>query len=658
MTNVTRMAHATSMVFALAVAALTLSLVSNRAGARPDYKAMVEETGALLQGAIDKYKTGNVQAAKSEAETAYFEVYENLEGPIRVNISAKKNYELEQEFVSIRKMILDEAPAETIEKRINDFVTELRAVVPVLEAGVDLLAESSHATEEPRRLQGTARADGIASVWRQAFQHIQSGLKTAVDMYKKGETKQAADLVIQTQYADYKNSLFETAVRRHLSQTVNFQNNSGFSEVARMMQDGTPPAEVEGRISGLLAGLEKCLPGLPAVEGAAPEGHAIAPAKADAAERNWEAVTADLLKEIEKATVLYTSGEQQGAMTLVRNAYFDLFEASGMETKISARDANVTAKIEGHFSKIVAQMKSGVPAREVEAAVTALKADIAAGAAMLAKRQDVPTALFFYSLMIILREGIEAILILTAIIAYLVKTGHTDKLRVIYNGCITALLLSGITALVVKWALAVSATSQEVVEGATMLIASVVLFGVSYWLISKAEAQRWLSYVRGRLGSSLSSNSLRALWFAAFLAVYREGAETVLFYQALIAGSTPSGLSATVAGFAVGCAVLIGVYLGMRYGAVRLPLRPFFFSTGALLYYMSFVFAGKGVMDLIEGKLLEPTLLSWMPAAPVVGVFPYVQTLLPQLLIVLAALIAAAAMVRQRSVSAREAAIN
>jgi high-affinity iron transporter len=255
--------------------------------------------------------------------------------------------------------------------------------------------------------------------------------------------------------------------------------------------------------------------------------------------------------------------------------------------------------------------------------------------------------------MIILREGVEAILIITAIIAYLLKTDNADKLKIIYNGCITALVMSVLTAVLVKWVFKASAASQEVLEGATMLLASAVLFSVSYWLISKAEAQKWMSYIKDKVGSSLSSNSMRALWFAAFLAVYREGAETVLFYQALASDSTASGLTAIGGGFAIGSILLVGIYLGMRYGAVRLPIRPFFLITGALLYYMAFVFAGKGVMELISGKLFEPSLISWIPTISFIGVYPYLQTLIPQFLIILAAIVGLAVMARQRSVSVR-----
>jgi len=651
MAPIIRRSHLASSIIALAVLALTALGLAGGALARPDYRAMIDETGAFLSEALNQYKQGNVQAAKARAEAAYFEVYENLEGPIRINTSAKTNYALEQEFVGIRKMIVDEAPAAAIEKKVADFIAKLRALLPVLEGGVDLIAESSQEAKEQGGDESAGETEPVVPVWRDAVDALQSGLDTALETYNKGDRERAAALVIQSQYDHYKNSLFETAVRRYVSHKKDFQNNSGFTDIAAMMHDGRPAADVEVRISGLVRDLREDLPGLPLVEGAVSIKETTKPASATR-EKDWAKVTADLFHEMDKAMALYQKGEKQGAISLVQNAYFDVFEASGMEAKIGARDAGFTSRLEGHFSMIVSQMKAGASAAQLDGVLGALKKDVAVAAETLGKGRDSPAALFFYSLMIILREGIEAILIITAIIAYLVRSGNADKLRIIYNGCISALVMSAITAVLVKWVFKVSAASQEVLEGATMLLASAVLFSVSYWLISKAEAQKWLAYIKGKVGGSLSANSLKALWFAAFLAVYREGAETVLFYQALVSNSSTVGVTATAAGFALGCVLLIGAYAGMRYGAVRLPIRPFFLFTGALLYYMSFVFAGKGVMEFIEGKLFEPSLISWAPAVPFIGVFPYVQTLLPQLVITLAAVAGLAVMARQRSLAA------
>ena len=615
-----------------------------------NYKGMVAEIGDFFNEALRLYKKGDIQEAKLKAQSAYFEVFENLEGPIRINISAKKSYELEEEFIAIRKMITGKEPVAAVEKRINDFMAQLKTVTSELEGGVELVAEAANETKhEMPGTEGKAGSRSVAPVWQQAFDNIQANLERALEAYRQGQAKKAAELVIQTQFDDYKNSLLETAVRRHVSQRKDFENNSGFSAITSLIQGGNTPEKVEAEIAGLIKGLRGDLPGLPVVEGAVSKREAGKSVASAMPAKDWSKVTADLFQEIDKAIALYEKGETKAAAIIVQEAYFDIFEASGMEAKIGVQDGDFKARLEGHFSVIVGQMKGGVPVGKMHDALAAMKKDFEKATEMLGKGKDSPLALFFYSLTIILREGIEAILIITAIIAYLLKTGNRDKLRVIYNGCLTALVLSGVTAVLVKWVFKTSAASQEAMEGGAMLLASVVLFCVSYWLISKAEAQKWVSYIQGKVGDSLSSNSLKALWFAAFLAVYREGAETVLFYQALVSDSTAAGLTAIGGGFVIGCILLVGIYLGMRYGAVKLPIRPFFLFTGALLYYMAFVFTGKGVMELIEGKLFEPALISWAPAVPFIGLYPYVQTLVPQLLIILAAIAALALMARRRA---------
>jgi high-affinity iron transporter len=274
---------------------------------------------------------------------------------------------------------------------------------------------------------------------------------------------------------------------------------------------------------------------------------------------------------------------------------------------------------------------------------------------LLGGGNDSPVAMFIYALMIILREGVEAMLIVAAIIAYLAKTGHSDKIGVIRNSVLVALAASAVTAVAVKLVFNASAASQEVLEGATMLLAAVVLFSMSYWLVSKAEAEQWMAYIRDKVGGSLSQGSLKALWFASFLAVYREGAETVLFYQALLSGTTAQGGLAVAAGFGAGCVGLGAVYLAMRYGAMKLALRPFFMITGGLLYLMAFVFAGKGVMELVEGKVIQPQLVPWLPEFTPLGIFPYWQTAIPQLALIAAAIFAWMVLARRAAAARAQA---
>jgi high-affinity iron transporter len=642
----------TPLLSALALIALAAALAFGAPAASTGKKVsgaqLIEETGTYLNEALACYRKGDFPGAKAKAQAAYFETYENLEGLIRVNVSAKKNIELEDDFVEIRKMIVARAPAAQLEKSIGDFMVKLRAVAPELASGIELVGETSGPEKQSAAARAEAPAKKVEPVWRQAVEGIDQGLNHALELFKKGDTKGGGDLVVQTQFDGYKNSLLSTAVRRFVSPQRDFEFNSDFSEIAAQMRGGAPVAQVERRVAELLQALSGDLPALALVDGAVAKPESSDTAQSKAPEKDWAKVTASLLSEVDRALELYRAGSAQGAITAVQDAYFDIFELSGMEAKIGARDANFKAKLEAHFSQLVSQMKHGAPAAALVATEQAMKADFTTAAQLLGKGGDSPKALFLYSLMIIVREGFEAILVITAIIAYLVKSGNKAKLKVIYNAVTCALVLSVITAVLVKWVFKTSAASQELTEGGTMLLASLVLFSVSYWIISKAEAQKWSAYLKEKVGSSLSSNSLKGLWFAAFLAVYREGAETVLFYQALSADAAGAGLGAVAGGFVTGCLLLVVIYLVMRYGAVKLPIRPFFLATGALLYYLSFVFAGKGVMELVEGKLFVPSPVPWVPTLPAFGIYPYLQTLVPQSAIVLAALAAIYLLGRKR----------
>jgi len=239
---------------------------------------------------------------------------------------------------------------------------------------------------------------------------------------------------------------------------------------------------------------------------------------------------------------------------------------------------------------------------------------------------------FLQSLVIILREGFEAILVVGAVVAFLLKTGHRERLRSIWMGIILALLASGLTAVVLRTVLSAIPASQEIIEGLTLLVAVAVLFSVSYWLISRVEAAKWQQFIREKVNNALEHGGGRALAFVAFLAVYREGAETALFYQALFNEGSHVVLPISlgiVAGFA-GLAVIFTLFY--RFG-VRIPLRPFFSVTSVLLYYMAFVFTGKGIKELQEGNAVPITTIHGFPTVEALGLYPTWQTLLAQMVL-------------------------
>jgi high-affinity iron transporter len=242
------------------------------------------------------------------------------------------------------------------------------------------------------------------------------------------------------------------------------------------------------------------------------------------------------------------------------------------------------------------------------------------------------------SFLLITREGVEAILIVGAIIAYLIKSGNKDKVRSVYIGSVIALGASVVMAFILTAILdASSGQNQEIIEGVTMFVAVIVLFYVSNWMVSKAEAAAWSTYIEGKVQSSISRGSTFSLAFAAFLAVFREGAEVILFYQAMIPQYQAQS-SMLWAGLAVGCVGLVVIFILIRVLSLRLPLKPFFLGTSILLAVMSITFVGSGVMELHEGGVVGATLVPGLSPAnsiDILGVYPYFETLIPQLVFLL-----------------------
>src|SRR5437667_58426 len=198
-------------------------------------------------------------------------------------------------------------------------------------------------------------------------------------------------------------------------------------------------------------------------------------------------------------------------------------------------------------------------------------------------------------------EEVEAILVVAALMAFLAKAGAVERRRHVARGAWAAVGASVVTAAVVELLFEITPGQREALEGVTMLLATAVLFYVSYWLLSKIEVAKWNAFVQGRVEEALSTGSGFALASVAFLAVYREGFETILFYKALLTSAGSAG-GASAAGPVAAGILLGGVALVMVYDAIsrfgmKVPLNPILAVTSAMLYYTAFIFAGKRTAD-------------------------------------------------------------
>jgi high-affinity iron transporter len=237
--------------------------------------------------------------------------------------------------------------------------------------------------------------------------------------------------------------------------------------------------------------------------------------------------------------------------------------------------------------------------------------------------------------------------------SFLTRAGAPGRRREVAWGAWSAVAASGVTAVLFEVLLDVPPSRRAALEGFTMLAAVVVLFYVSYWLLSKIEADKWSAFLKGKMQAALSSESALALASVAFLAVYREGVETILFYKALLASGGPGDGGAVLAGVGLGAVALVLLYVLLMRLGVRIPMKAFFAVTGALLYYMAFVFAGKGVAELQESGLVGTRVvpsLEWL-RVPFLGVYPTVQSLALQGLLVLALVVALVAKLKPSALS-------
>lgn len=297
-----------------------------------------------------------------------------------------------------------------------------------------------------------------------------------------------------------------------------------------------------------------------------------------------------------------------------------------VERGVRARNPALAAEVEAAFAALRTRAAGGVGPAELDALRRRLDAGLENAERALGDRTS-PFNLFVQSFIIMLREGLEAILIVGALMAFLTKMGAAHRRRDIHIGVGAAVAASLATAVALETIFILSPARREALEGTTMIVATLVLFYVSYWLLSRMEVGKWNHFVKSKVRDALNSGSALALASAAFLAVYREGFETVLFYKALFVAGTAGGTMPVVGGILAGSVMLVGVYVAINRFGMRLPLKPFFAVTSAFLYYMAFVFAGKGIAELQEGGLIGTTIVPWAPRIPALGIYPTVESL-------------------------------
>ncbi|MDT7510763.1 FTR1 family protein [Bifidobacterium sp. H6bp9] len=363
-------------------------------------------------------------------------------------------------------------------------------------------------------------------------------------------------------------------------------------------------------------------------------------------DRTWTQVAHEMTPILDQALAQASKGQGQAGSDLVNKAYYQYYEKLGFEKNVmNAISGNRVSQVEYQFKETRMTMVAGKPAKTL---VNDLKSMLIEDAAILdggAADQvngwtSFLTSAFGQAFVVLLREGLEAILVVAAIIAYLVKAGHKDKVRHIYWGIAAGLVASGLVALLFTLLFNGNGPQQEILEGVVALVAMLMLLYTSNWMLSKSSVESWNHYIQSRTVAAISKGSVISLALLSFLAVFREGAETVMFYQAIFA-MAPGGSREIWTGFAAAAVVLVIVFVLIRFTSVKIPIRPFFIITSLLMAVMVVIFAGGGVHALIEGDLVPATYLPGVPTSDWIGLYPYKQTIGAQILAALVVVVLA-----------------
>ncbi|WP_455199807.1 FTR1 family protein [Kaarinaea lacus] len=327
---------------------------------------------------------------------------------------------------------------------------------------------------------------------------------------------------------------------------------------------------------------------------------------------------------IQASFLAFQKGDHSSAYDLAVAAYLEGFEL--VETPLDSAAPELRKEIEIAMLKYRDMVKTDTDPDEVQAAQENIITMLSAAAIKLDNGSLSSSLNFFSAFLILLREGLEAILILAAISAVLIKTGRSNMMRYLHIGWVSALALGGLTWFAADHFINISGANREMTEGITALIAAAMLIYVGFWLHKQTYALHWQHFIKTKVSQSLTESALAGLAVVAFLAVYREVFESILFFHTLWLQSNIEGQADIVSGMLTAAGILGLIAWGIFKFSIRLPLKLFFRVNSVFLYLLAIVFAGKGVAALQEaGKLrVDPINFFEIDA---LGIFPNLESL-------------------------------
>lgn len=527
--------------------------------------------------------------------------------------------------------------------------------------------------------QASAADDGQTNFdsWTAAAENIEDQLATAEKDYNDGNYGQAGTDFQTAHWIGYDASNFSKVVNDTISADKQKELLQQFTDLEGLAYQQDQGDAIATKIDALTAEINTTAQTLDAnADLANPKEYAKQRAeqtaeerkKLDAAKKNsskgkgdrtWSEVASEMTAILDKAYKAAASGNGDEGSALVNNAYYQYYEKLGFEKNVmNAISGDRVSQVEYQFKMTRKTMRDGGSDKEIKQLVDDLKSWLVKDAAILDGGASgnvngftkLVTSSAGQAFLILIREGLEALLVVAAVIAYLVKSGNKRFAKWIYLGVVAGLAGSGLVAVLFTFLFGGSGPIQEISEGVCALIATLMLLWTSNWMLNKSSVEAWNNYIRNKTeaavagaqskvesGQGLGLGMIASLAMLSFLAVFREGAETVIFYESIYSMSQDAH-GMWVGGLAA-AAVLIVIFLILRFTSVKIPIGPFFLVTSILMAALVVIFAGGGIHALIEGDLIEGTYLSAVPTNDWIGLYPYVETITAQVIAAIAVVV-------------------
>jgi high-affinity iron transporter len=615
-----------------------IGLVDNTLGAighEGDKGIASQATAYLLRDAVQSYELSENGAKQVDHENAVglVQVAEMKYLTIAGQMSTSRDTEIQQFFSELKTIISEKQPIESVSRLATAIERDLQE---------DLMV-SAGATGG----QHTAY-----------FATIRDLLAKVVESVNAGDYETADQHAITAYLDNYE--YLEAPIEKHDAELMVDIEIAMREELREMIRDEEPASEIEEHVQGILVKLdqaEELLDSDPELQNAAPSGQAgfadieglsqgfgtyegeraeMGEAE-DPAKAEVRANIDQIRLKLDEMLALYQQGNKEGALLTARSAYLDSYE--NVEIPLRPIDPDFTLEMEIKFAELRNLLQAGAPYEQVLGKTAEIKQGLDESERLVQGTGVIaPTIAFSTSFSIIFREGLESALIVGAILTYLEASRNERFKKHVYYGIVLAFAGTAATWFAAEYIIEISGAGRELIEAIAGVSAVAVLFWVSFWILNKVETKKWIEFVKAKVWKATTTGSVMVFVMLSFFTVYREGFETVLFYQAMLSFAKYMEWY-VAAGLVSGLAVITGVTFLVRKLGKKLPLRVLFALTMGIGAYMSIAFMGNAVREFQEVGYIPTThMIGTIPRleinlATMTGIHPTLETVVAQIIL-------------------------